>query len=137
VSENWYSIGKRYTFSAAHQLGYQQWSVEENESAFGKCARLHGHNYGLIVEVSGEINPETGMVLNYYDLDDVVNSYIINKYDHRFLNDIKPFSDPGLLTTAENLVTVIRQELRDLLHPHQLSMVEVNEGAKSFARWIK
>lgn len=136
MSDNWYSIGKHYTFPAAHQLGYESWTVEQNEEAFGKCARLHGHNYGLTVEVSGNINPETGMVLNYYDLDDVVNSYVINKYDHRLLNDIKPFSE-GLLTTAENLVLAIRDELRDLLQPHMITMVEVNESVRSYARWVK
>lgn len=130
-------IGKWYTFAAAHQLYDNNLSEQANEELFGKCFRLHGHNYQVRVEVMSAFL-EHGMVLNYYVLDDIVQEHVLNRYDHQFLNDMSEFEDT--LTTAENLV----DQIADLLHPFinrygpsghkaNLSELEVREGERSYA----
>jgi len=86
-------IGKKFTFAASHQLWRQDWLEAKNREVFGRCSRLHGHNYYVEIELEGKVQDEDGMVLNYYELGD-----IIKVLDHRHLNDILP-----TLPTAENL----------------------------------
>jgi 6-pyruvoyltetrahydropterin/6-carboxytetrahydropterin synthase len=86
-------IGKKFTFAASHQLWRQDWLEAKNREVFGRCSRLHGHNYYVEIELEGKVQEDDGMVLNYYELGD-----IIKVLDHRHLNDILP-----TLPTAENL----------------------------------
>ena len=97
------TISKRYDFDAAHQLHLDHCSAAENEAMFGKCNNLHGHTYSLVVEVGGRIHPETGMVLNYFDLDKIVKPIVDGKLDHTFLNDLFE----NVLTTSENMVSLL------------------------------
>ncbi len=99
-------------FSAAHQLALPHLSQAENNEIYGKCARPngHGHNYHLEVTVKGEIDPLTGMIVDLVALQKVVNDYVIEPFDHTFLNkDIPYFSK--VVPTAENIAVHIRDLL--------------------------
>lgn len=81
-------ITRRERFNAAHKLYNAHWSVEKNDEVFGKCANTnwHGHNFDLIVTVKGEVNPDTGFVMNLKDLSQIVKEEVIEKVDHKNLN---------------------------------------------------
>ena len=100
-------------FSAAHRLALPSLSFEENTEIYGKCARPHGHghNYHLEVTVAGEINPRTGMLVDLGALQNVINEYVVEPFDHTFLNkDIPYFAE--VVPTAENIAVHIAQLLR-------------------------
>ena len=107
-------ISKAYTFEASHQLPWHN----------GKCARLHGHSYILVVYVRGELD-DNGIVLDFYDLSQLVNREVIEKYDHRNLNDY--FKNP----TAE----LMAQDFLQLLHSQDQKIFKVRlfETAKAYA----
>jgi len=92
-------------FCSAHKLENPKWSSEKNHEVFGKCAspNYHGHNYVLTVVVKGEINPDTGFVMNFTDLKRILRTEIIDVVDHKNLNTDVDFMS-GILTSAENLV---------------------------------
>jgi 6-pyruvoyltetrahydropterin/6-carboxytetrahydropterin synthase len=100
-------------FSAAHRLALPELSLEENTKIYGKCARPHGHghNYHLEVSVTGQIDPRTGMLVNLVALQEVVNNYVVEPFDHNFLNkDVSYFTQ--VVPTAENITLHIAQLLR-------------------------
>ena len=100
-------------FSAAHRLAREEWSEERNLEVFGACANPHGHghNYQLCVIVRGDVDTETGMVMDFLALAALVKERIFDKVDHRNLEMDVPFLE-GVLTTAENLLKVFWQELQ-------------------------
>ena len=109
-------ISRRAHFNAAHRLYRKDWSDEKNNLIFGKCnnPNFHGHNYELIVSVSGEIDKETGYVLDVKILTDLIKEEVENPFDHKNLNlDVPEFKD--LNPTAENIVVVIWNKLRKRL----------------------
>lgn len=91
------------SFNAAHKLWNEKWSEEKNKEVFGKCSNknFHGHNYELHVTVKGEINPETGFVINAKELGDIMRTKVVDVVDHCNLNIDVPFMQ-GKLTSAEN-----------------------------------
>ncbi|GAB4524487.1 MAG: 6-carboxytetrahydropterin synthase [Pleurocapsa sp.] len=100
-------------FSAAHRLALPSLSFEENTEIYGKCARPHGHghNYHLEVSVAGEIDSRTGMLVDLGALQNVINDYVVEPFDHTFLNkDIPHFAE--VVPTAENIAVYIAQLLR-------------------------
>ncbi len=100
-------------FNAAHRLHNPEWSDARNQSVFGKCnnPNYHGHNYDLIVKVSGPVDPETGYVVDMKWLSDIVEEEIEQRFDHKNLNlDTQEFKH--LNPTAENIVVVCWQLLR-------------------------
>lgn len=100
-------------FNAAHRLHNPVWSDARNQSVFGKCnnPNYHGHNYDLIVKVSGPVDPETGYVVDMKWLSDIVEEEIEQRFDHKNLNlDTQEFKH--LNPTAENIVVVCWQLLR-------------------------
>ena len=105
-------ITRRERFNAAHKLYNANWSAEKNEAVFGKCANAnwHGHNFDLIVTVKGEVNAETGFVVNLKDLSTLIRSRIIDKVDHTNLNLDVDFMS-GILPSTENLAIAIWNEL--------------------------
>lgn len=129
-------ISKSYSFDAAHYLFNPEWSHEDNVSTFGKCATLHGHTYTLEVEVEGVVDFRTGMVLNYFHIDDVVKP-IIETLDHKLLNDVFP----TLITTAENMVQDLANTIATELKKHyagrhvSLTSVTLSETPKTRATW--
>ena len=117
-------IGKKFTFAASHQLWRDDWDVNKNREVFGKCSRLHGHNYYVEIEVTGEVDIVDGMIMNYYAIGNV-----ITKLDHRHLNEMME-----LLPTAENLSVYIAQQVENEAHGRaQVLRVMVKETDSSFA----
>ena len=100
-------------FNAAHRLYNKNWDDEKNERVFGKCnnPNYHGHNYELIVKLTGEVHPETGYVFDMKKLSDLIRERITGRFDHKNLNlDTEEFQD--LNPTAENIARVIYDLLR-------------------------
>jgi 6-pyruvoyltetrahydropterin/6-carboxytetrahydropterin synthase len=100
-------------FSAAHRLALPQLSQEENTEIYGKCARPHGHghNYHLEVSVAGEIDPRTGMIVDLPSLEKAIEDWVVEPFDHNFLNkDIPYFA--SVVPTAENIALYIAQLLQ-------------------------
>lgn len=129
------TISKQYSFDAAHQLYDHNESEEWNQNTFGKCAQLHGHTYNLEVEVTGNVSEDTGMVLNYFDLDEIVKP-IVESLDHKNLNDV--FSG---LTTAERMVAEIATQIRKAILAKfpdiwiELTKITLQETPKTKAVW--
>ncbi len=100
-------------FSAAHRLAHPQLSNEENSQIYGKCARPHGHghNYHLEVTVKGQIDPRTGMIVDLGALNQAVEDYVLEAFDHTFLNKDIPFF-AEVVPTAENIALYISNLLR-------------------------
>jgi 6-pyruvoyltetrahydropterin/6-carboxytetrahydropterin synthase len=107
-------VTRRLHFSAAHRLFRADWSDARNAEVFGDCAHpnWHGHNYEIAVTVAGEVDPETGFVIDLKDLRDLVESRVIADVDHRNLNLDVPWMQ-GILTSTENLVVAIWDRLSD------------------------
>ncbi|MBI3517748.1 MAG: 6-carboxytetrahydropterin synthase [Bacteroidetes bacterium] len=100
-------ITRKEHFNAAHKLFNPAWSEEKNNSVFGKCANKnwHGHNYELFVTVKGEINPDTGFVVNLKDLSTLIRKDVTEVLDHKNLNvDIK---DMPIMPSTENVAIFI------------------------------
>lgn len=107
------TVSRKAHFNAAHRLYRKDWTEEQNEAVFGKCnnPNFHGHNYELIVSVTGKINPETGYVMDIKDLVDIIYEEVETQFDHKNLNlDVPEFQD--LNPTAENIVVVIWNKIR-------------------------
>ena len=105
-------VRKKFQFCAAHRLSSPHLSEEENRRIFGDCSNenYHGHNYSLQVAVAGEMDPRTGMVINFDDLKKIVNGVIIARVDHKNLNLDVDFLK-GEITTAENMCRLFWKEL--------------------------
>jgi 6-pyruvoyltetrahydropterin/6-carboxytetrahydropterin synthase len=99
-------------FNAAHKLFNPKWGVEENEQVFGKCANenWHGHNYDLYVTIKGDPNPDTGFLYDVKRLSNIINTYVVDKLDHKNLNVDVEFMKNQLCST-ENLAIAIWKEL--------------------------
>jgi 6-pyruvoyltetrahydropterin/6-carboxytetrahydropterin synthase len=124
-------ITRRETFAAAHRLFKQELSDEENLKLFGKCSNpnWHGHNYTLEVIVAGEVNADTGFVMDLKDLKEIVRKNIISKVDHKNLNLDTDFMK-GKIPTSENIVIAIWNELKDKITKGKLFSV-ISESEKS------
>lgn len=96
-------------FSAGHRYRRPDWSEEQNRERFGRYAGDlgHGHNYRCEVTIQGEIDPGTGMVIDLERLDALLTRYVIDPFDHRFLNDVADFDQGRLVPTTENVARVI------------------------------
>lgn len=106
-------VCRRVTFNSAHRLYRKDWSDEQNNNIFGKCNNLnfHGHNYVLEIWIDGNIDPETGYVIDLKIVKDLAKSEIESRFDHRNLNlDCPEFRD--LIPTAENIAVVCWNLLR-------------------------
>lgn len=102
------TVSRKAQFNAAHKLYNPVWDAEKNKQIFGVCnnENFHGHNYTLIVSVTGEIDPETGYVIDIKELKEVIKQEVEERFDHRNLNlDTEEFKN--LNPTAENIAVVI------------------------------
>ena len=127
------AVYRKATFNAAHRLYRKDWSNEKNDAVFGLCnnPHYHGHNYTLIVKVIGEIDPETGYVIDLKVLKDVIKKQVIDRFDHRNLNmDTKEFKD--LNPTVENIAVVIYNLLRPELDDKFDIQVRLYETERNF-----
>jgi 6-pyruvoyltetrahydropterin/6-carboxytetrahydropterin synthase len=105
-------LTRKEHFNAAHKLYNPNWSEEKNIEVFGKCANAnwHGHNYELIVTVKGEVNPETGFLIDAKKLGEIINKHICEELDHKNLNLDVPFMK-NVLASTENLAIAIWNQL--------------------------
>ncbi|MGH9365920.1 MAG: 6-pyruvoyl trahydropterin synthase family protein [Thermoanaerobaculia bacterium] len=119
-------------FSAAHRLYRPDWDEATNQRVFEKCnnANGHGHTYELEVAVEGEIDPETGYVMDFGDLKRVVQSNVIAKVDRRHLNFDVPFLS-GVNPTAENIAVAVWRELALKVAPARLVRVTLQETSRN------
>ena len=127
------TVNRRAHFNAAHRLHNSKWSETRNETVFGLCANphFHGHNYELIVSVTGEIDPETGFVLDMKVLKELIKEKIENKFDHKNLNlQLEEFKD--LNPTAENISVVIWTILRPHIPKHLKLEITLYETPRNF-----
>jgi len=118
-------VTRKAHFSAAHRLCRSDWSEERNTEVFGDCANpnWHGHNYELVVTVEGEIDPQTGFVMNLKKLKDIIEHRVVSDMDHRNLNtDVSWLSQVN--PTTENLAVAVWDRISDSL-PSGASLVSV------------
>lgn len=125
-------FGRRYLLSASHRLHSDALSPEENRAAYGKCNNPHGHghNYTIEVLVGGYVSPETGMVVNLADLDSVVQTRVVDRFDHTNLNLDTMFANR--VPTTENLCRAVYELLGDSFRPAKLEYVRVEETENNF-----
>lgn len=112
-------VCRRETFNSAHRLHNPTWSDEKNANVFGKCnnPNYHGHNYVLETWITGDINPETGYVMDLKILRELIKKEVIERFDHKNLNlDCEEFKD--LNPTAEHIAKVIYHLISPHLPPH-------------------
>jgi 6-pyruvoyltetrahydropterin/6-carboxytetrahydropterin synthase len=130
------TVSRRAHFNAAHRLYRPNWSSEQNESIFGKCnnPNYHGHNYELIVSVTGEVDPVSGYVLDVKILKDFIKSEVEEAFDHKNLNlDVPEFKT--LNPTAENIVIVIYNKLKAVLDKKLDLKVTLYETPRNFVSY--
>ena len=130
------SVFRKEHFNAAHRLNNPNWSDEKNERVYGKCNNFnyHGHNYDLIVQVTGEIDPETGYVMDMKLLSDLIKTEVLDPFDHKNLNlDTEEFKD--LNPSAENIAIVIHQKLRTKLNQTLDLKIRLYETERNFVEY--
>lgn len=130
------TISRKAHFNAAHRLYRPDWSDERNQQVFGKCnnPNFHGHNYELIVGVTGEIDPETGYVMDIKDLRDVIEQEVEIPFDHKNLNlDVPDFAN--LNPTAENIAVVIWNRIRKRISNDKAIEVVLYETPRNFVTY--
>ena len=126
-------VFRKEHFNAAHRLHNSNWDAEKNKTIFGKCnnPNYHGHNYDLTVEVEGEIDPETGYVIDIKILSDIVKEQVTDRFDHKNLNlDVPEFKD--LNPTAENIAVVIWNLIREKLDSKFTLTIRLYETERNF-----
>lgn len=110
------TVSRKAHFNAAHRLYRKDWNDEKNEQVFGKCSNpnFHGHNYELIVSVTGKIDKQTGFVIDMKILKQIIKEEVEDAFDHKNLNvEVEEFKN--LNPTAENIVVVIYNKIRPRL----------------------
>ncbi|CAM3648848.1 6-carboxytetrahydropterin synthase [Flavobacterium gelidilacus] len=130
------TVSRKAHFNAAHRLFRKDWSMEKNNAVFGKCnnPNFHGHNYELIVSVTGEIDQETGFVVDVKILSDLIKEHIENAFDHKNLNvDVSDFEN--LNPTAENIAVVIWNKLRPYIEQKNDLEVVLYETPRNFVTY--
>lgn len=130
------AVIRREHFNAAHRLYRENWSDEKNMSTFGKCSlpHYHGHNYEMEIRVVGDVDPETGYVMDLKVLSDLVNDKVLERFDHKNLNlDTEEFKT--LNPTAENIVVVIHDLLRPHIQPTFDLFIRLFETPRNFVEY--
>jgi len=132
-------ITRRERFNAAHRLYRKDWSDEKNMEVFGKCSNpnWHGHNYILYITVKGNVDPETGFVINLKVLSQIIRTKIIEKIDHKNLNLEVDFMKDKIVST-ENIAIAIWEEIeQDILsNGAELHCVKVVETENNFVEYF-
>jgi 6-pyruvoyltetrahydropterin/6-carboxytetrahydropterin synthase len=130
------SVFRKEHFNSAHRLFVPEWDDSKNEAIFGKCnnPNYHGHNYELIVKVTGYPDPQTGYVMDLKILSDLIWEYALNEFDHKNLNlDTKYFQNTN--PTAENIVILIYELLRPKIDPGFDLQVRLYETERNFVEY--
>lgn len=130
------SVFRKARFNAAHRLYRPDWTDEKNEAVFGPCsnANWHGHNYHMHVRVTGEIDPETGYVIDLKVLKDIIKERVTSRFDHKNLNeDVEEFKQ--LNPTAENIAVVAYELIREVLDPKLDLHVRLYETERNYVEY--
>lgn len=133
---NMVSVFRKEHFNAAHRLNNPDWDEATNKAVFGKCnnPHYHGHNYELIVKLTGHPDPVTGYVMDLKILSDIVKEEVTERFDHKNLNeDCKEFR--SLNPTAENIAIVIYDLLRKRIEPSLELQVRLYETERNFVEY--
>ncbi len=130
------SVSRKSHFNAAHRLHVSHWSDEKNKTVFGTCnnPNYHGHNYELIVTVTGQLDEETGFLIDTKILSDIIAHEIEERFDHRNLNlDTEEFKQ--LNPTAENIAIVIWRLISKRLDKHLKLNIKLYETERNFVEY--
>ena len=130
------AVFRKEHFNAAHRLFNPAWDDSMNQQVFGKCANpnFHGHNYDLIVKITGDVNKDTGYVMDMKVLSDLIKDEVLDIFDHKNLNeDVSYFK--SLIPTAENICITIYQILRDKIDPAFDVHIRLYETERNFVEY--
>ncbi|ALJ04625.1 6-pyruvoyl tetrahydrobiopterin synthase [Pseudalgibacter alginicilyticus] len=130
------TVSRKAHFNAAHRLYRKDWDFEKNDAIFGKCnnPNFHGHNYELIVSVTGDINKETGYVIDIKVLKEIIKDEVEDAFDHKNLNvEVPEFKD--LNPTAENIAVVIYNKIKPKLNSNLELEITLFETPRNFVSY--
>tara|TARA_B100000768_G_scaffold35306_1_gene33912 strand:- start:731 stop:1141 length:411 start_codon:yes stop_codon:yes gene_type:complete len=130
------TVSRKAHFNAAHRLFVENWSDEKNQNLFGKCSNpnFHGHNYDLIVDVTGDVDQVTGVVIDLKELKDIIKNEVEELLDHKNLNlDVLYFKK--VIPTAENICIFIWNILRDKISKDNELSVTLYETPRNFVKY--
>lgn len=130
------TVNRKAHFNAAHRLYRKDWTNERNAEVFGLCSNphFHGHNYELVVSVTGDISPETGFVMDMKLLKDIIKTEVEDMLDHKNLNvEVEAFKN--LNPTAENIAVVIYNSIKPKLEVHLELSVTLYETPRNFVTY--
>jgi 6-pyruvoyltetrahydropterin/6-carboxytetrahydropterin synthase len=130
------TVSRKAHFNAAHRLFVKEWDDEKNLDVFGVCSNsnYHGHNYEIIVDVTGKVDPVTGMVIDLKTLKDIIKNEIEDLLDHKNLNlDIDYFKK--VVPTAENICIFIWNKLRNKIDYNKKLEVTLYETSRNFVKY--
>ena len=130
------AVTRKEHFNAAHRLHNALWTDEKNFEVFGKCnnPNFHGHNYDLEVKVIGEVQEDTGYVIDTKQLSDLIKIKVLDKFDHKNLNlDVEEFKD--LNPTTENITKIIYMILRPNIETQYELKIKLYETPRNFVEF--
>ncbi len=130
------TVHRKAHFNAAHRLYRKDWSFEKNDAVFGLCnnPNFHGHNYELVASVTGDIDPETGFVIDVKILKDIIKAEVENALDHKNLNvEVPEFQD--LNPTAENIAVFIYNKVKAKLDAKFHLEITLYETPRNFVTY--
>lgn len=130
------AVFRKEHFNAAHRLHNPEWTEEKNVAVFGKCnnPNFHGHNYELIVQVTGGVDPETGYVIDMKILSAILQEFVLSRFDHKNLNlDVDEFRN--LNPSAENIAIVIYNILRTKIDTELALKIRLYETERNFVEF--
>lgn len=130
------TVCRKSHFNATHRLHNPNWDDDRNEKVFGKCnnPNYHGHNYNLVVKLTGPVDPETGYVMDLGILADIVKEYVEERYDHKNLYlDLDDFRE--LNPSAENIAIKIWNIIREKIDPKLTLAIELYETERNFVEY--
>ncbi|MBC3757500.1 6-carboxytetrahydropterin synthase [Hyunsoonleella sp. SJ7] len=130
-------VSRKAHFNAAHRLYRKDWDFKKNDAVFGKCnnPNFHGHNYELIVSVTGKIDPDTGYVIDMKVLKDIIKAEVEEAFDHKNLNlEVPEFKD--LNPTAENIAVVIYNKIKPKLDNKLELEITLYETPRNFVTYF-
>ena len=130
------TVCRKAHFNSAHKLANNNWSNEKNFDVYGKCSyeNYHGHNYELIVKLTGDIDPETGMLMDLSILKKIIKKEVEDVLDHKNLNlDIPYFKD--LIPSTENLAIFIWNRLKDAIDIESDLSIVLYETPRNFVEY--
>jgi 6-pyruvoyltetrahydropterin/6-carboxytetrahydropterin synthase len=130
------AVFRKEHFNAAHRLFNPSWDMTRNDEVFGKCnnPNFHGHNYELIVRLTGEPDPETGYVMDMKVLSDIIKTHVLATFDHKNLNLDTPYFK-NTNPTAENICLVIYDILREQIDKKLDMQIRLYETERNFVEY--